>query len=149
MVLFFVKTLNHGPRCLFAFQTTEDWMNEKDIFVKLLEHYEANDWCRGRGPDPLIYPRLKQDIDVIGVKRVITGLGLLSWDQFDRYFSSVTAVFKLLFSERLVQSDQDFKSIEGSPAWRYFFGFTRQRHQSGSHVIDHTSNISWRDRHEG
>jgi len=124
-------------------------MNKKDIFVKLLEHYEANDWCGGRGPDALIYPCLKKDIEMIGSERIIAGMGLLSWDQFDRYFASVTSVFKLLFAERFVQSDQDFKAIEGSPAWRYFFGFARQRHHSGSRFINHTSGVGERSHHEG
>lgn len=123
-------------------------MNEKDIFVKLLEHYEANDWCGNRGPDPLIYPHLKKDLDVIGVERIIAGLGRLSWDQFDQYFAPVTAVFKLLFAEGFVQSDQDFKAIEGTPAWRYFFGFAQQRHQLGSCLIGHTSDMNWRGYHE-
>ena len=124
-------------------------MNKKDIFVKLLEHYEANDWCGRRGPDPLIYPSLKKDIEMIGSERIIAGMGLLSWDQFDRYFASVTSVFTLLFAERFVQSDQDFKAIEGSPVWRYFFGFARQRNQSGSHFINQKSDLDWRDHHEG
>ena len=124
-------------------------MNEKDIFVRLLEHYESNDWCGGRGPDPLIYPQLKQDLDVIGVERIIVGLGLLSWDQLDRYFASVTAVFKLLFAEELVKSDQDFRAIEGSPAWKYFFGFERLRNQSGPRFINQASGLSERSHHEG
>jgi len=102
-------------------------MSQEDMFMKLLDHYQANDWCRALDCEALMYPQFKRDITLIGAHRVIEGLGSLNWEQFDHYFAPVIAVFKCLFAEGLVQSDQDFSAIENSPAWRYFFGFGRQR----------------------
>ena len=62
-------------------------------------------------------------LQLLGPEVVIEGLGAVGWDELTRNLKFVKPIFAWLYESGHVQGPEDFKSIEGTPVWRYFFGF--------------------------
>jgi hypothetical protein len=99
-------------------------MNQRDdLFRHFLSACQVNDSCLDFECTSCGGKVFKSGLNLLGPRIVIQGLGSIGWDELTNSLGLIKPILAWVYSSGHVKGPEDFKSIEGSPVWRYFFGF--------------------------